>query len=426
MATSAHGVQVCMPARFSQESILAGRKSYTSWAAVCIGLTAPVQLHWGGILYGSEILLAVVALWSLMTRLGDSRFWRRPVTTLMASLVTTLLAYVVADMIWATETQNVLRGWARIVFLGSNFLGLYFLCRREPFNILRYAVAGAAGTIAYLAWSGRLLEDWKFGASVPLTILIACLAPLAARRGVLAVAGSLALVAAGVLHVALDFREIGGSCLLGGMLLLARSSAIRLKAASWAVLATACMAVFLYVYVLSDEEFGQRRQLSNAWRTAALMTAGAGISQSPWVGNGSQANNFEFQSQYDAIFAERTGIRYRGELTDTSTFSPHSQILQAWFEAGVFGITFFLYFGWKLIKAAQWCIFRRSLDAFSMLFTFCLLQAGWHLLFSPFAGLARLDVALAAVVICVLDLQRKGYLRPAAFQRQRTTQTHIR
>jgi hypothetical protein len=424
MAAAAHTAQASMPAGYSQESILAGRKSYTSWAAVCIGLMAPFQLHWGGILYGSEILLAMVAFWSLITRPGDSRFWRRPLTTLMASLATTLLAYVVADMMWGTETQNLLRGWARIIFLGSNFLGLYFLCRREPFNILRYAVAGAAGTIAYLAWSARLLEDWKFGASVPLTMLIACLAPLAARRGVLA--GSLALVAAGVLHVALDFREIGGSCLLGGMLLLARSSAMRLKAASWGVLAMACMGVFLYVYALSDEEFGQRRQLSNAWRTAALVTAGAGISQSPWVGNGSQANNFEFQSQYDSIFAERTGIRYRGELTDTTTFSPHSQILQVWFEAGVFGITFFLYFGWKLIKAARWCIFERGLDAFSVLFTFCLLQAGWHLLFSPFAGLARLEVALAAVVICVLDLQRKGYLPPAAFQRERAAPTHRR
>lgn len=393
---------------------------YSSWAALCIGLMTPFQLHWGGILYGSEILLAAVAFWSLITRVGDSRFWRRPVTTLMAALSTTMLAYVVADLMLGTELQNVLRGWARLVFVGSNFIGLYFLCRRDPFNILRYAVAGAMGTIAYLAWAGRLLEDWKFGPSVPLTVLIACLVPLAARRGVLA--GPLALVAAGVLHIALDAREIGGNCLLSGVLLFARcSSVLRLKSLSWVVLGTLGMAgigVFLYAYVLTDEEFGQRRLLSNAWRTASLLTAAAGISESPWMGNGSQANNFEFQSRYDSIFAERTGIRYRGQQTDTSTFSPHSQILQAWFEAGIFGITFFIYLGWRLIKAAQWCIFRRDLDVFSVLFTFCLLRAVWHLLFSPFAGLARLDVALAAVVICVLELQRSGYLRPPAFQRE--------
>jgi hypothetical protein len=198
---------------------------------------------------------------------------------------------------------------------------------------------------------------------------------------------------------------MGGCCLLGGVLLLARFSTIRLPAAR-PMLAMAFISVFLYVYVRSDQEFGQRRQLSNAWRIAALVTAGTGIAQSPWVGNGSQTNNFELQSQYHSIFATRTGIHYRGELTDTSTFSPHSQILQAWFEAGMFGVTFFLCLGWKLIKAARWCIFERGLDAFSVLFTFWLLQAGWHLLFSPFAGLARLDVALAAVIICVLEREQ--------------------
>src|SRR6185436_12121716 len=95
MATAANGAQACIPARFAQEPTMAGRQSvYNSWAAVCIGLITPFQLQWGGILYASEILLAVVAFWSLITRLGNSPLWRRPVTTLMASLTTTMLAYV--------------------------------------------------------------------------------------------------------------------------------------------------------------------------------------------------------------------------------------------------------------------------------------------------------------------------------------------
>jgi hypothetical protein len=42
-----------------------------------------------------------------------------------------------------------------------------------------------------------------------------------------------------------------------------------------------------------------------------------------------------------------------------------------------------------------------------VLFGFCLLRATWHLFFSPFAGLARLDVALAVVIVCVIDLERR-------------------
>jgi len=164
---------------------------------------------------------------------------------------------------------------------------------------------------------------------------------------------------------------------------------------------------FLYFNVITGGEYGQRRRLSNAWRTASLVTVASAISDAPWMGNGSQANTFEIQSRYDSVFAERSGVRYRGQRDDTSTFSPHSQILQAWFEAGIFGAAFFLYLGWKLIRAAQWCIFRRRLDVFSVLFAYCLLRAIWHLAFSPFAGLARLDVALAALIVMLLDLERR-------------------
>lgn len=395
--------------------LAARRREYLGHAiAACvIGLCAPLQLEWGGILYASEALLALVAVWALFTRLMDAQFWRPPFTRLMLSLGVTMLAYVVTDLMLGTETQNLMRGWARPLFLGTNLAGLYFLCRRNPFNLLIYATASAASALVFLGVNGRLLEDWKFGASAPVTVLIACLVPLFIPRGVLV--GSLALAAVGLLHLALDSREIGGNCLLAGALLAARcSSVLRWKSLSWVVLgalAAAGIGLFLWAYVLTDAEYSQRRHFSNAWRTASLITAAGAIAESPWLGNGSQSNNFDLQSRYDSIFADRTGVRYRGQQTDTSTFSPHSQILQAWFEAGVFGTVFFLYLGGKLAGALQFCIFRRRLDTFSVLFAFSLLRAIWHLLFSPFAGLARLDVALAAAIVCVIGLEERTAAR---------------
>ena len=378
-------------------------------AAAFIGLAAPLQLDWVGIIYAGEVLLALVACWAVFINLDNRQFWRRPFTTLLVCLGVTTLAYMVADLLLATEAQSLLRGWARLIFLGCNFTGLYFLCRRNPFNILIYSVAAAAGALAWLCWTGHPFDDWKFGASAPVTLLVACLVPLVMRRSVLA--GSLALAAVGVLHIALDSREIGGNCLLAGLLLFARCSTfLRWKSFSWVLLGTLALAgigVFLYAYVLTDQEYSQRRQFSNAWRTAALITAVNGIAESPWIGNGSQANSFDFQSRYDSIFAERTGVRYRGQQTDTSTFSPHSQILQAWFEAGILATTFFVYLGWKLVTAFRYCVLRRNLDVFSVLFAFCLLRATWHLLFSPFAGLARMEVALAAVIVSLVDAERR-------------------
>jgi len=385
------------------------RLDRTSVIALAVGLAAPLQIELVGVVYGGEVLLALVALWALASNLANPGFWRRPFITLLLCLVNTLGAYVITDLIHQTEAPNLWRGGARLIFLGSNFIGFYFLCRRNHLNVIVYAVGSAFGILLYLSWTGRLLDNWKFGASAPVTLLIAGLIPLVARRG--ALWGSLALAAVGVLHMSLDSREIGGNCLLAGVLLFARcSSILKIKLLSWVMLGAvgSAGAGLVYAFVVSDQEYAQRRLLSNAWRTASLLTAANGIVESPWIGNGSQANNFEFQSRYDSIFAERTGMRYRGQQTDTSTFSPHSQILQAWFEAGLAGTAFFVYLGWKLLAAFKWCVFRRRPDAYSVLFAFCLLRATWHLLFSPFAGLARADVALAAAIVCVLEMQRSS------------------
>ncbi|MBZ5591979.1 MAG: O-antigen ligase family protein [Acidobacteriia bacterium] len=400
--------QTRWPRRVAQTSVC-GRSFF---AALLIGLGTPLQFEWIGILYASEVLLALVAVWALLAHLADGHFWQPPFTTLLTFLGVTMLAYFAADLVLGTEPQNLERGWARNIVLGSNFIGLYFLSRRNPFNLILYAISAAASVLVYLAAAGRLLDDWKFGASAPVTLLVACLLPLVAPAG--ALIGSLALATLGLLHIALNSREIGGNCLLAGVLLFARCSvALRLRSLAWVVLGvlvSSGLGMLFYAYILTDEAYGQRRQFSNAWRTAALITAADAIAESPWMGNGSQANNSDLQSRYDSIFAERTGIRYRGQPTDSSTFSPHSQILQACFEAGILGAAFFFYLGWKLVRGFGWCVFRRNLDVFSVLFAFCLLRAIWHLLFSPFAGLARLDVALAAAIVCVLDTERRHVL----------------
>ncbi len=90
-----------------------------------IGLSMPLQLQWFGILYASEILLALVAVWALATHLADGYFWCPPIIKLVGFLGVTMLAYIVTDLILGTESQDLLRGWARNLFLGSNFIGLY-------------------------------------------------------------------------------------------------------------------------------------------------------------------------------------------------------------------------------------------------------------------------------------------------------------
>jgi hypothetical protein len=215
----------------------------------------------------------------------------------------------------------------------------------------------------------------------------------------------------GVVHLLLDSRSLGGCCVAACLMLLARHLAQTkpwpLRGVVLGVMALAGILAGVYAYTWGDQSYGLRRLQSMAWRTASLATAWSGVAGSPWIGNGSQANDFRFQSEYDGRYAALSGERYGGPATDTSTFNPHSHILQAWFEAGVAGAAFFVFVGWKLAGALRSCVLSRAPGALSALFIMCLLRSGWHLLFSPFAGPARLELAATAVVVCLVHLQTR-------------------
>ena len=381
-----------------------------SWTALAVGIASPVAIQLVGVVYLAEILLAGIGLWALLASLSLKKFWQPPFSTLCLLLALSLAGYIAADLVWQTDSGRWLRGWARIAFLASNFIGLYFLCWKRPGNFLLYCAGSAAASLIALALEGRLFTDWKFGASVPVTLLIACLVSIAPAHRWLAPAAGLGAI--GVLHILLDSRSLGGCCVAACLVLLARqftqckpqpSRSIALWAA-----ALAGIGMGVYAYIWSDQSYGQRRLQSMAWRAASLATAWSGVADSPWIGNGSQANDFRFQSEYDGRYAASSGERYGGLATDTSTFTPHSHILQAWFEAGIAGAAFFVFVAWRLAGALRSCVLSRAAGALSALFIVCLLRSGWHLLFSPFAGPARLEVAAAAVVICLVHWQSRA------------------
>jgi O-antigen ligase len=388
---------------------LAIRAGAASWAALAIGAVTSLSLEMIGIVYVAEILLAATSFWAVVSNLGSRRFWRAPFGTFCVLLTVSLAGYAVSDFVWQTGSSQLLRGWARILVLASNLIGLHWLCRKRPANFLMYCAGSGAGSLLVLTLRGQLLTDWKFGASVPLTLLIACVCSLATPQRMLI--PSIGLGAIGLVHILLDSRAIGGSCLVASLALMARHAGQtrrrRLRPLALLLASLTVTGLFAGAYAWSEQSFAKRRGESAAWRAASLATAIGGIARSPWIGNGSQASDFPFQSEYASRYAASSGARYRGLATDTSTFTPHSQILQAWFEAGIPGVLFFLFLGWRLILALQSCIFDRTVDYLTALFILCLLRAGWHLLFSPFAGQARLEVAAAAAIVGILEIERR-------------------
>jgi hypothetical protein len=389
-----------------------------SWAALAVGIASPVGIQQVGVVYLAEILLAGIGLWALLSNLSSKKFWKPPFAMLCLLLGISLAGYMAADLAWQTGGGRWMRGWARIAFLASNFVGLYSLCWRRARNFLLYCAGSAVSSLIALSLAGRLFTDWRFGASVPATLLVACVGSVAVPHRWLAQAAGLG--ALGVLHILLDSRSLGGCCVAACLVLLARHLAQAERrplrgAVLWAA-ALAGIGLGVYAYVWSDQNYGPRRLQSMAWRAASLATAWSGIADSPWIGNGSQANGFRFQSEYDGRYAAASGERYRGVATDTSTFTPHSQILQAWFEAGIAGAAFFVFVGWRLAGALRFCVLSRAAGSLPALFILCLVRSGWQLLFSPLAGAARLEVAAAAVVICLVHMESTGPRRNGALR----------
>lgn len=98
------------------------------------------------------------------------------------------------------------------------------------------------------------------------------------------------------------------------------------------------------------------------------------------------------------VYAGTMGRGALGDFSGGETMGPHSQIIQAWAEAGLLGLVFFVYFG-KLLAQALWILFfRRPLDIMTPLFLYHLLLGFWNLLFSPFANLHRFAIGLTLVI----------------------------
>jgi O-antigen ligase len=93
------------------------------------------------------------------------------------------------------------------------------------------------------------------------------------------------------------------------------------------------------------------------------------------------------------------------------SLGPHSQLLQAWAEAGLLGLMFFLYFGRLLVQGLWLLVFRRPLDVMTPLYLYYLLVGAWNLLLSPFTNLHRFDIGLALIIIIQVLRERPVFSR---------------
>jgi len=351
------------------------------------------------------VVLTIMAVLVVQTAIGSRvrtelfcmpLFWIFVVAQVIA-----LAAYIFSDLYRGSSTNDMIRGWSRMIFLGIDVIAITYLFGANA-SCFIWSQVGLmlGGALAVLLTGAQYDAYWKFGFGGPATIAVFMISPFFGRLICIGLIGALAMI-----HLRLDFRSMGGVCLLASMLLCVHGLPRQFRALILIPALVGGTAFTLWMNSRQRDEDVERGSRSNVERSAMLVAASEAISDSPMIGQGSWFSksrvmeNFQFLRSEGARLA---GVHGYSVDDDDVNVAVHSQLLVSIAEGGIFGGTFFIVFGAMLAWALWYCTIRRAWDAKIPFYIFFLLNATWNLFFSPFSGAHRLGIATACGLICLL------------------------
>lgn len=375
--------------------------------AFAVGLTNPFVLRLVGLMPVSEVILLAAGGGFLLHTILTHQ-WNEPLTDerpfrwLMACQAVALFGYVISDAWRGSTPPDIMRGWARMVFLAFDVVCLTVLFA-EARTFVFYQMGVALSGFHVLVHGALFGDEWKFGYGVPCTVLgllvIPMLGPAFSAVGILALAA---------LHWAMDFRSMALICVL--LAALQTLAVLPRGFRRWAVplgLVAALGLVALKSQLVG--EGSERSKRSDAERTAMLSAASEAFYGNPIIGQGSWFSRSKVMDRFMEIRAENAreaGVGGFGD-DDGETMAIHSQILVSLAEGGLLGGCFFMAYGVLLVWALGYCALRRPWTRLTAVILFILLSGLLNLLFTPFSGAARVDIAATVAVLLMLWRERR-------------------
>jgi hypothetical protein len=387
---------------------------------VCIvGATTPVMLNVIGELYLVEILLPVLALAILFFSGGWALLGERPFLTMTSFLFVMLVGYLISDLVVGSRPEQYLRGWGRLILVAVDFIAYYVILAKDRRLLWWLTLGMGIGGVTYLAAQGLPLTQWKIGyAEQTVLVVLALTCYLPGRFKALPIA------ALGPLSMWLDYRSFGAICLAISSYVWFISGkrglpAVKLGTLAKYLAAGVCLLVLInwLLVATSDKDSLQRRAQSNAGRQASIETALFAIERSPLIGFGSWSEDREL-----ARMERKLGEKYAGDQASNQGggggigFQPHSQVLHAWVEGGILAAVFFFYLFFQVVNLGPWIVFKRQPDLLSPILVYYLINTGWSILMSPFAGMERMQIGLGAAILVVSEIDRRRNRRANVVQ----------
>ncbi len=375
-------------------------------AAFLIGLLTQTSVNVIGNMPLAEFvvlaIMAVLVARGAIERRLPTEFFRMPLFWIfIVAQIIAFAAYVATDLYRGSSANDMIRGWSRMIFLGVDVIAITWLFGVQASCFVWSQVGLALGGVLAMVLDGAQFDAyWKFGFGGPVTIAVFLISP---RFGRIIGIGLIAALA--TLHLALDFRSMGGVCLLAAMLLCVQAIPRQMRAL---ILVPAILGGTALTFWLNSRQQGDddgRGSRSNVERTAMLVAASEAVFESPFIGQGSWFSNSPVMENFQLLRSEGArlaGVHGYAVETEETNIAIHSQLLVSIAEGGIFGGTFFILFGAMLVWSLWYCTVRRASDAKTPLCIFFLLNATWNLFFSPFSGAHRIGIAAGCGLILLL------------------------
>jgi len=373
---------------------------------VVIGLLTPFSIQLGGNLPLAEVFMLLVLgilIINVCIRRRLPAPWRESpyFFLLLASMAVTFAAYIMSDLYWQSNMSDMLRGWSRIIFLTIDILVIRYLVYDDVKQILLFSISLAIGLIARVLLFGALFDDyWKFGFGGPVTLLT--LSALSYLSIPIAVPGIFLL---SIVHTLAGYRAMALNCLL---VCASRVTCMLPKRMRIAFICAGAFSVMhswlaFYTYTSNEKEVA-RSGRSNVERVAMIKACWYAFLESPILGNGSWFGKSDVWDDFLLIRredAERSGVGGFDHRSHGSTMI-HSQLLTSLAEAGIFGGTFFIVYGFLLVSSFFLC-FLKKIPCRPLVFSL-LLGGMVTLMFSTLSGSSRIRLAVASsLVLTVLN-----------------------
>lgn len=393
------------PPKVRRRQPLSGSALQSAAIFLC-GTTVSIRVDLVGEIFLLELLLFLLALQCMLAR-GLGKGFAAPVFFgFIAAGMATLCGYLISDLVAANQSWQYLKGWGRVAFLIIDCAALMILAAQSARYLWWLVLGMGLGGMTALALQGLPFDTWKLGYGEYCALAVVAVAGLIPRA-----LGVLAVIALGVTSLILDYRSLGAASLLAagllGFQMLGFQPERNLLRRSLAVAISAALAIGLLLAALSatDDQYDERRQLSNSGRYVGLVVAWRAITESPFIGYGSWAAEERFTRMLREE-ARPFEARLNRPMDVGRSLLPHSQFLQSWVEGGLLGTTFFLVYAWGLIAALRWFVLYRANDRLQPAGVYVLVLGLWNLLASPFLGFTRIFIAIAVAIIAIAYHER--------------------